>query len=161
MATDDNNRAVFVVLSGEMDKIFASLILATGCAAAGMETTLFFTFWGLNAIRKEKPGKPATFLGKMIGMMNRGGIKRLNPSHFSFGGIGRILMGKMMADKGVASLSGLLQTAIDLGVHLQACKMSMDVLEISRDELIPEVEDVVGAATVINLASRSKIQMFI
>jgi peroxiredoxin family protein len=161
MATDDNNRATIVVFSGDMDKIFASLIIATGCAAAGMDTTLFFTFWGLNAIRKDQPGKATSFLGKMMGIMNRGGIKRLNPSQFSFGGIGRILFSKMMADKGVASLPELLQTAIDLGVHLQACKMSMDVLEISRESLIPEVEEVVGAASMVREAARSKIQLFI
>jgi peroxiredoxin family protein len=93
--------------------------------------------------------------------MNRGGINRLNPSQFSFGGIGRILFSKMMADKGVASLEELLQTAIDLDVHLLACKMSMDVLEISRDDLIPEVENVVGVATFVKEAAGSQIQMFI
>jgi peroxiredoxin family protein len=161
MATDDNNRATIVVFSGDMDKVFASLIIATGCAAAGMETTLFFTFWGLNAIKKGTPIKARSFLGKMMALMNRGGINRLNPSHFSFGGIGRILFKKMMADKGVASLAELRQTAIDLGVHFLACKMSMDVLEISREDLIPEVEDIVGAATMVREASRSKIQLFI
>jgi peroxiredoxin family protein len=159
--TDDNNCATLVVFSGDMDKVFASLIIATGCAAAGMDTTMFFTFWGLNAIKKGNLVKAPSFLGKMMALMNRGGINRLNPSHFSFGGIGRILFKKMMADKGVASLPELLQTAIDLGVHLQACKMSMDVLEISKDDLIPEVEDVVGAATMVRNAARSKIQLFI
>ncbi len=159
--TDDNNRATIVVFSGDMDKVFASLIIATGCAAAGMETTLFFTFWGLNAIKKGAPIKARSFLGKMMALMNRGGINRLPPSHFSIGGIGRILFKKMMADKGVASLPELRQTAIDLGVHFLACKMSMDVLEISRDDLIPEVEDIVGAATMVREASRSKIQLFI
>jgi peroxiredoxin family protein len=158
---EDNNRATIVVFSGDMDKIFAALIIATGCAAAGMETTLFFTFWGLNAIKKGDPIQAKSFLGKMMGIMNRGGIKRLNPSRFSFGGIGRVLFSKMMRDKGVASLEELLQTAIDLDVELLACKMSMDVLEITRDDLIPEVGDIVGVATMVRNASRSKIQMFI
>jgi peroxiredoxin family protein len=158
---EDNNRATIVVFSGDMDKIFAALIIATGCLAAGMETTLFFTFWGLNAIKKGEPIKAKGFLGKMMGIMNRGGINRLNPSRFGFGGIGRILFSKMMRDKNVASLEELRQTAIDLDVHLLACKMSMDVLEITRDDLIPEVEDIVGVATFVKEAAKSKIQLFI
>jgi peroxiredoxin family protein len=159
--SDDNNRATLVVFSGDMDKIFAAFTIDTGCAAAGMETTLFFTFWGLNAIKKGTPGRAHSFLGKMMGLMNRGGINRLNPSRFSFGGIGRILFKKMMGDKKVASLEELRQTAIDLGVHFLACKMSMDVLEIGREDQIPEVEDVVGVATVVKEAANSKIQLFI
>ena len=113
---------------------------------AGMDTTMFFTFWGLKAIQKGNlTGKG--FLGKMIGLVNRGGIERVGPSRFNFGGIGRWLFKKMMKDKKVVSLSELLQTAIDLDVRLLACKMSMDVMEISREDLIDEVEDVVGVAT--------------
>ncbi len=159
--TEDNNRATIVVFSGDMDKVFAAFIIGTGCAAAGMDTTLFFTFWGLNAIKKGDPIKANSFLGKMMGIMNRGGINRLNPSRFSFGGIGRILFSKMMGDKKVASLDELRQTLIDLDVHLLACKMSMDVLEIARDDLIPEVEDVVGVATFVKEAAKSKLQLLI
>jgi len=158
---EDNNKATIVVFSGEMDRVFAALIIATGCAAAGMDTTLFFTFWGLNVIKKGTPIKAQSFLGKMMGIMNRGGINRLNPSRFAFGGIGRILFRKMMRDKNVASLEELLQTIIDLDVCLLACKMSMDVLEISRDDLIPEVDDVVGVATFVKEAANSKVQLFI
>ena len=157
----DNNRATIVVLSGDMEGVFAAFTIATGCAAAGMDTTLFFTFWGLNAIRTGAPPKPKGFLGKMMGIMNRGGINRLNPSRFSFGGIGRILFKKMMADKGVASLEQLRQTVIDLDARLLACKTSMDVMGLSRDDLIPEVEGVVGVATMVKEAANSKIQLFI
>ena len=158
---ENNNRATIVVMSGGMDEVFAAFIIATGCAAAGMETTLFFTFWGLNAIKTGEPIKAKGFLGKMMGIMNRGGINRLNPSRFSFGGIGRVLFSKMMRDKNVASLEELRQTVIDLDVHLLACKMTMDVMEISRDDLIPEVEDIVGVATFVKEAANSKIQLFI
>jgi peroxiredoxin family protein len=158
---EDNNKATIIVFSGDMDKIFAAFIIATGCAAAGMDTTLFFTFWGLNAIKTGEPIKADSFLGKMMGIMNRGGINRLNPSRFSFGGIGRILFSKMMADKKVASVEELRQTIVDLDVRLLACKMSMDVLEITRDDLIPEVDDIVGVATFVKDAAGSKIQLFI
>jgi peroxiredoxin family protein len=154
------DKATIVVLSGDMDKVFAAFIIATGAAAAGMDTTLFFTFWGLNAIRKEKlTGKG--LMGKMIGLLNRGGINRLGPSKFNFGGMGRWMFKKMMKDKGVTALDDLRQTAIDLDVHLLACKMSMDVMEIDREDLIDEVEGVAGVATMIKEAANSKIQMFI
>ena len=157
----EENKATIIVFSGDMDKIFAAFIIATGCAAAGMDTTLFFTFWGLNAIKTGEPIKAKGFLGKMMGIMNRGGINRLNPSRFSFGGIGRMLFSKMMRDKNVASVEELRQTCIDLDVRILACKMSMDVLEISRDDLIPEVEDIVGVATFVKHAADSRIQLFI
>ena len=147
-------------MSGDMDKIFGALIIATGCAAAGMDTTLFFTFWGLNAIRKGNlTGKG--FMGKLLGLMNRGGIGRLNPSRFSFGGAGRWMFKKMMGAKKVPPLEDLLQTAIDLDVHLLACSMSMSVMEIDREDLIDEVEDVVGVAKFIKEAADSSIQLFI
>jgi peroxiredoxin family protein len=158
---EDNDKATIIVFSGDMDKVFAAFIIATGCAAAGMDTTLFFTFWGLNAIKTGEPIKADSFLGKMMGIMNRGGINRLNPSRFSFGGIGRILFSKMMADKKVASVEELRQTVVDLDVRLLACKMSMDVLEITRDDLIPEVDDIVGVATFVKDAAGSKVQLFI
>jgi peroxiredoxin family protein len=157
----EEKKATIVVFSGDMDRVFAAFIIATGCAAAGMDTTLFFTFWGLNAIKTGKPVKAKSFLGRMMGIMNRGGINRLNPSQFSFGGIGRLLFSKMMRDKGVASVEELRQTAIDLDVHMVACKMSMDVLEITKDDLIPEVEGVVGVATLVKEATGSQIQLFI
>lgn len=159
--SDESSKATIVVFSGEMDKVFAAFIIATGCAAAGMDTTLFFTFWGLNAIKTGEPIQAKSFLGKMMSVMNRGGIDRLNPSRFSFGGVGRALFGKMMNDKNVASLEELRQMLIDLDVHMIACKMSMDVLEITRDDLIPEVEGVAGVAAFVKEAAGSQIQLFI
>ena len=156
----NNKKATLVVFSGDMDKVFAAFIIATGAAAAGMDTTMFFTFWGLKAIQKGNvTGKG--FLGRMIGLMNRGGIERIGPSRFNFGGLGRWLFKKMMKDKKVVGLSELLQTAIDLDVRLLACKMSMDVMEITRDDLIDEVEDVVGVATYIKHAAESELTLFI
>jgi peroxiredoxin family protein len=154
------NKATIIVLSGDMDKVFAALIIATGAAAAGMDTTLFFTFWGINAVQKgNRTGE--SFMGKMLGLLNRGGIGRLAPSKFNFGGMGRWMFKKMMADKGVTSLEELLETCIDLGVHLVVCGMSMNVMEIKREDLIDEVEDIVGVAAMIKEASSSAVQLFI
>ena len=156
----NSKKATIVVFSGDMDKVFAALIMATGAAAAGMDTTLFFTFWGLKAIQKGNlTGKG--FLGKMMGVMNRGGINRIGPSKFNFGGIGRWMFKKMMRDKGVTPLDELLELAVDLGVKLLACKMSMDVMEVTKDDLIDEVEDVVGVATYMKHAAESEVTLFI
>jgi peroxiredoxin family protein len=151
MSENGNERCSIVVFSGDMDKVMAAFIIATTGAAMGKETSMFFTFWGIKAIQKGNPtGKG--FLGKMLGVMNRGGIDRLGPSRFNFGGLGRWMFKKMMRDKGTASLPELRQTAIDLGVKLLACQMSMDVMEIAREDLIDEVDDIVGAATYCNNA---------
>jgi peroxiredoxin family protein len=152
-----DNKAAILVFSGDMDKVFAAFTIATGAAAAGMETTMFFTFWGLKAIQKGNPtGKG--LMGKMLSVMNRGGMKRLGPSRLNMGGLGRWMFKKMTAAKRVAPLEELRQTAIDLGVHLLACKMSMDVMEITRGDLIDEVEDLVGVATFMQRASGARVQ---
>jgi peroxiredoxin family protein len=154
------NKATIVVFSGDMDSIFAAFTIATGTAAAGMDTTMFFTFWGIKSVQKGDPtGKG--LMGKMLSLINRGGIERLGPSKFNFGGLGRWMFKKMMADKRVATLTELRQMCIDLGVHLLVCKTSMDVMEIERADLIDEVEDIVGVAKMVKEASESKIQMFI
>jgi peroxiredoxin family protein len=156
----DSKKATIVVFSGDMDKVFAAFIIATGAAAAGMDTTMFFTFWGLNAIKKGKVTGQG-LLGRMMGIMNRGGINRIGPSRFNFGGIGRWMFKKMMRDKGVTPLDELRQTAIDLDVKLLACKMSMDVMEITKDDFIDEVEGVVGVATYMKHAAESEVTLFI
>jgi peroxiredoxin family protein len=121
---------------------------------------MFFTFWGMKAIQKGNfTGKG--FFGRMVGVMNRGGIDRIGPSKFNFGGIGRWMFKKMMKDKGVVSLPELRQMCIDLGVKFLICKTSMDVMEIEEDDLIPEAREVVGAATMLAEAQQSQMQYFI
>jgi len=157
---ENKNATTIVVLSGDMDKVFAAFTIAAASAAAGMDTTLFFTFWGVKAIQKGTlTGKG--FMARMLGIINRGGINRLGPSKFNFGGIGRWMFKKMMAQKGVVPLEELRQSCIDLGVHFLACKTSMDVMEIRREDLIDEVEDVVGAAKMMKDAANSSVHFFI
>ena len=158
--SEDNQKCTIIVFSGDMDKVFAAFIIATTAAAMGMETTMFFTFWGLKAIQKGNlTGKG--FFGRMLGLMNRGGIDRIGPSRFNFFGIGRWMFKKMMTDQNVTSLPELLEMAIDLDVKMLACLMSMDVMEITQDDLIDEVDDVVGAATMLAEAKESQVQYFI
>jgi peroxiredoxin family protein len=160
MAKELNKKVSMVVMSGDFDKLFASFIIATGAAATGNDVTMFFTFWGLRAVKKKMPtGK--TLFGRMVGMMYGGDINRATPSKFSFGGIGRWMFKKMMKNRGVASLPDLRQTAIDLGVHLYACQMSMDVMEIPKEALIDDLEACVGAGFFIEQAANSDFTLFI
>jgi peroxiredoxin family protein len=149
-----------VVMSGDMDKVFGAFIIATGAAAAGKETTMFFTFWGLKAIQKGNfTGKG--LMGRMIGVLNRGGIDRIGPSRFNFWGMGRWMFKKMMGDKGVTSLSDLREMAIDLGVKLIPCSMSMEVMEIAKEDMIEAVSEPVGVANFLEYAYDSKVTLFI
>jgi peroxiredoxin family protein len=156
---DAPEKVAIIVMSGDMDRVMGSFIIANGAAAFDMEVTMFFTFWGLKAIQKGNPtGKG--FFGKMLGVMNRGGIDRIGPSKFNFGGIGRWMFKKMMKDKNVTPLPTMLQQAQELGVKLIACEMSMNVMEIAKEDLIDGVE-IAGVATYIAEASESKISLFI
>src|SRR4030042_6306693 len=110
---------MIVQLSGDFDKVFAGFTLASASAAAGMPTTIFFTFWGLKAIQKGNlTGKG--FMGRMVGLMNRGGLQRLGPSKFNFGGIGRWLVKKLMKAKGVAGLEEARPGGLDRGGEVYA-----------------------------------------
>jgi peroxiredoxin family protein len=149
-----------IVFSGDMDKVMAAFIIATGAAAAGMDVVMFFTFWGLNAIRTGRPTGKGLF-GRMLGVMNRGGIDRIGPSRFNFGGVGRWMFKVMMRQRQVTPLPELRQMAIDLGVKLLPCGMSMDVMEIARTDLIPEVTDPVGVAVFIEHSQQSQTTLFI
>lgn len=154
------NKATIIVMSGDFDKLFGAYVLATSAAASNMEVVMFYTFWGLRALKKNvKTGK--SFMGKMIGLLEGGDINKASPSKYSFGGAGRWMFKKMMASKNVATLPELRQMALDLGVKMYACQMSMDVMEISRESLIDEVEDFVGGGFAIQQAQESSIQLFI
>jgi len=160
MSEEKRKKVSLVVLSGDMDKLFGAFIIATSAAAANMDVTMFFTFWGLRALKKKvRTGK--SLFGRMLGMMYGGDINRATPSKMSFFGIGRWMFKKMMKAKNVASLPELRQAAIDLGVKLYGCQMSMDVMEIPREKLIDEVTDCVGAAFYVDQAQQSEISLFI
>ena len=161
MAKENKKKKVaMAVISGDMDKLFGAFIIATSAAASNMDVTMFFTFWGLRAIKKnENTGK--SFMGRMIGIMEGGDIGKANPSKYSMGGMGRWMFKKMMGAKKVASLAELRQMALDMGVKFYGCQMSMDVMEIPRDKLIDEVEDCVGGGFFVEKAVEADAQFFI
>jgi peroxiredoxin family protein len=153
-------KTTLIVFSGDMDKVFAAFLIATGAAAMGHEVVMFFTFWGLKAIQTgEFTGK--SFFGRMLGLMNRGGINRIGPSRFNFGGIGRWMFKKMMNDKKVTSLSELLKLALELGVKLVPCGMSADIMGIEMGQLIEGVQPPAGVAAMLEDAVESQVQLFI
>ena len=161
MAEEQKRKVSMVVFSGDMDKLFAAFIIATGAAAAGFEVTMFFTFWGLKALQKKGVSTGHGFFGRMMGWINGGDISKTNPSRYGFGGMGRWMFGKMMKAKNVSSLPEMRQLAVDLGVKMYPCQMSMDVMEYDREDFIPEISDCVGVGFFIEQASQSAFSMFI
>ena len=160
MSDGTKNKLSMVVFSGDMDKLFAAFSIAAGAAASGMEVVMFFTFWGLRALKKKVPtGKG--LLGRLMGAFYGGDINRATPSRMSFGGLGRWMFKKMMKAKKVPSLPELRQTAIDLGVRMYGCQMSMSVMEIPREAMIDSVEACVGVAFFIEQARESATTLFI
>ena len=137
-----------ICFSGDFDKALPAYILATGAAAFDYEVNLFFTFWGLNIIKKKRGRKPIgrQLLEKMFNFM-MGGRNNLPMTHFNFGGIGPMLMQSMMKQKKIKSLDELMADAKELGVKTYACDMAMKVMGISREDLIDDITDVVGVGT--------------
>ncbi len=155
------NKLTMIIFSGDMDKVMAAYIIATGAAASGMEVTMFFTFWGIKAIQKSGTKTGKSFFGKMLGIMNRGGLDAIGPSRLNMGGMGRWLFKYMMKQKGVAPLPELYQLAVELGVKMMPCQMSMDVMEYDPKNLQDNVTAPVGVAAMLEEAAESKIQFFI
>lgn len=160
MDENETKRCSIVVFSGDMDRVMGAFIIATTAAAMGMETTMFFTFWGLQALKKKGVSTGKGFFGRMLNLFFKD-IEGIGPGRLNMGGLGRWVFKKMMKKQNVATLSQLRQMAIDLGVRLLACQMSMDVLEIPRTALIDEVEDVVGAATYVLHSQGADITLFV
>lgn len=158
---EKKNKLTLVVLSGDLDKVMASYIIASGAAAAGTEVVMFFTFWGLKAIQRDGGLTGKSLFGRMLGLMNRGGLNAIGPSRLNMGGMGRWMFKLMMKQKGVTQLPELREAALALGVKLMPCQMSMDVMEITCDDLIPETTEPVGVATMLEHAQESSIQFFI
>jgi len=160
MAEEKKKKVSMVVISGDMDKLISAFIIANGAAAAGFEVVMFFTFWGLRALRKKGPTGKSLF-GRLIGWMYGGDIERAGPSRFGFGGVGRWMFKKMMAAKRVPSLAEMRRTALELGVRFYGCTTSMGVMEIPREALIDEIQACVGVAFFLEQAREAKVTLFI
>lgn len=150
-----------VVFSGDLDKAIASFIIANGAAASGKKVTMFFTFWGLNIIRKpEKVQVHKNLIGKMFGKMMPRGSRRLSLSKMNMMGMGAKMIRGVMKSGNIASLEELMQSALDQGVELVACQMSMDVMGIQQEELIEGIK-IGGVGYYLGKADQSGINLFI
>lgn len=159
MSCKDNK--TLVVFSGDLDKAIASFIIANGAAAMGKKVTMFFTFWGLNILRKhEKVSVAKGFMDKMFGMMMPRGSKKLKLSNMNMMGMGAKMIRTVMKNKNVTSLEDLIQAAIDSGIEIVACQMSMDVMGIKHEELIDGVK-IGGVGYYLGEAEDSNVNLFI
>ena len=157
----DGKGKTLIMFSDDLDKALATFVLANGAAATGQKVSIFFTFWGLNVIKKEcKPSVAKDIFGKMFGMMLPSSSKKLHLSKMSMMGMGDNMMRHIMKKKNIDSLEALRQQAIDNGVEFIACQMSMDVMGVAREELLDNVT-IGGVATYMERADQANVNLFI
>jgi peroxiredoxin family protein len=157
------NKISMIVFSGDMDKVLASFIIATGAAAMGMDVVMFFTFWGTPILRdRQKKVGGKDFMGKMFGAMLPKGTSEVKLSKMNMAGMGTAMMKSLMKKKNVASLEEMLKLAGELGVRIYICEMSMDLMGFKREEMIdyPNLA-FCGVAKFMEDAQNSKVQLFI
>ena len=150
-----------IVFDGDLDKVLAAFVIANGALAMGRPVTMFFTFWGLTALRKtDKQKLRKSPVEKMFGAMLPRGTKELGLSRMNMGGMGTKMMRAIMKDKNVDSLEEMMKKAMENGVRIVACSMSMDVMGIRKEELIDGVE-IGGVGTYLADAEESNVNLFI
>jgi peroxiredoxin family protein len=156
-----DRKLVIFAWSGDLDRVWPTLILATSGAAMGMQTTVFFTFWGLfPLVRNDVRITGENWMQKMMAVINRGGTEHLKLSRMNFAGTGAAMMRKLANDHKVASPTELLEMARDMGVRLVPCQMTMDLMGLRREDLIEGLEEPAGATTAL-LEAQDAISLFI
>ena len=157
-----SNNASIIVFSGDLDKVLAAFVIATGAASMGMDVTMFFTFWGLSAIRKpDGKSKGKGLMDRLFGMMIPKGPAKLKLSQMHMCGMGTSMMRSVMRKKNVPSIEDMIKDASDLGIRIVACSMAMDVMGLKREELLDEVDEVTGVASFIAEAEKAHITLFV
>ena len=157
------NKLSMVVFSGDLDRVLASFVIATGAIAMGMDVVMFFTFWGTPLLRdKKKEGAGKDLMGKMFGAMLPKGAGAAKLSRMNMGGMGTTMMKSLMKSKHVASLEEMVAIAGEMGVRICVCEMSMDLMGFQREEMI-DYPDLTycGVATFLEEAMNSRVQLFI
>ena len=152
-----------IVFSGDLDKVLAAFVIATGAVAMGMEAVMFFTFWGTPVLRdKNKSVGGKDTMGKMFGTMLPKGTSDVKLSKMNMGGMGTAMMRSLMKKKNVATLEQMLEMAEELEVKIFVCEMSMDLMGFKREEMI-EYKDLTfcGVAKFLEEANNSRITLFI
>jgi len=155
-------RVTLVVLSGDMDRVMAAFIIATGAASMGMQVTMFFTFWGLNAIRRPgTTGKAMGWLRRSFGILNKGGADNLPLSRFHFWVLGTRMMKLVMKEHRMPGVPELMDVAKDLGVKFIACTTTLGMMGIGKDTLMDGVDQLAGVSTYLAEAKDAQVNLFI
>lgn len=154
------DRLALVVFSGDLDRVLASFIIATGAAAMGMQVSMFFTFWGLSVLKKDSLLSGKSLFQKMMALMSPGSSKGLPVSKMNYFGVGAKMMRSMMKQKKVSSLEEMISLARELGVRMIACEMSRDVFGIQESELVAGLESG-GVASFLADSLKSRTSLFI
>ena len=154
------DRITMVVFSGDLDRVLASFIIATGALALGQEVSMFFTFWGLNALRKQRILDGKNLPEKMMSLMAPASTGQMGVSKMNFFGVGAKMLRFMMKDKNVESFEDLINLAEEMGATMYSCSMSRDVMGISPNELREGTEEA-GVAGMLADGLRSKATLFI
>ena len=160
----EKEKLTIAVLSGDLERALAAFMLATTGAAMGMEVSMFFTFWGLNIIKRNEGGiKSKGLMRKMLNLMNRGGSKRLKLSRFNMLGLGTWMMKGLMKDVNMPSIDEFIAMAHEMGVQLIACTTTCGVMGLppEKDTFRSEVDSLTGAAYFLGEARKSKVTLFI
>ena len=158
----DKEKLTMVIFSGDLDRALAAFIIATTAASMGTEVSMFFTFWGLNIVKKNEGGiKSKGLMRKMLGMMNRGGSKRLKLSKFNMLGLGTWMMKRLMKEIKTPSLDEMIAMAHQMGVKLIACTTTCGVMGLEEDAFRSEVSNLAGAAYFLGEARDSRTTLFI
>jgi peroxiredoxin family protein len=156
-----HQKLVIVAWGGELDRVWPQMILATTGAAMGMDTSVFFTFWGLTALVKDNVRITGdNWMQKVMAMMDRPGMEHLKLGKMNFVGAGPAMMKKLAKDRSVASPGELLQMAVDMGVKLVPCQMTMDLLGLKREDMIDGIAEPAGATTML-MEAQDAITFFI
>ena len=160
-AGEETEKMTLFVFAGDLDKVLGAFVIATGATAMDIEVHMFFAFWGLNALRREKYKTPRKdFLSRMFGWVMPKGANKLKLSQMNMMGMGTSMMKRVMKKKNVMTLPDLIDTAQELGVKFTACEMSMNVMGFKKEELLDGVK-LAGVATALASASESKTSLFI
>lgn len=159
--TQEDEKLVLFASSGDLDKIWATLILATTGAAMGQRVTVFFTFWGLfPLVRNDVRITGENWMQKMLALFNRGGTEHLKLGKMNFAGMGPRMMRQLADEHKVASPTELLEMARDMGVRLVPCQMTMDMMGLKKEDLIEGLEEPAGATTAL-LEAKGATSLFI
>ena len=159
---EEKEKLTIVVFSGELDRALSAFMIATTGASMGMDVTMFFTFWGMNIIKKNEGSlKSKGLMRKMLNFINRGGSKRLKLSRFNMFGLGTWMMKKLMKEANMPSIDDMIVMAESLGVKLIACTNTCGIMGLSEESFRKEVKDSTGAAFFLNEARKSKVTLFI